>query len=256
MKVLSEKEIKKLLKEKYNSKDFKFDTKTNQNFIELINANFESNTGYIVYHDHHVTDEQWYIDNYDPILGDQIDKVVDAIKEDPDTRQAYIGMLCPEKYHNGDKICTIGMQVIYRKKQKRVDYIVYMRSNNVCEYTMDSLWQCGVFTKIVNRLITELDKDILPGHLYWNVGSLHIYEEDFRFLSDDTKIAQDMRKQERVTEKLLKNIYEAKKNRLLASDKFKEIESMYNKLSNKSFFNKNDHKQYFDNIKNIKSNND
>ena len=49
MKVLSEKEIKKLLKEKYNSKDFKFDTKTNQNFIELINANFESNTGYIVY---------------------------------------------------------------------------------------------------------------------------------------------------------------------------------------------------------------
>ena len=38
MKVLSEKEIKKLLKEKYNSKDFKFDTKTNQNFIELINA--------------------------------------------------------------------------------------------------------------------------------------------------------------------------------------------------------------------------
>ena len=40
MKVLSEKEIKKLLKEKYNSKDFKFDTKTNQNFIELINANF------------------------------------------------------------------------------------------------------------------------------------------------------------------------------------------------------------------------
>ena len=31
---------------------------------------------------------------------------------------------------------------------------------------------------------------------------------------------------------------------------------MYNKLSNKSFFNKNDHKQYFDNIKNIKSNND
>ena len=53
-----------------------------------------------------------------------------------------------------------------------------------------------------------------------------------------------------------KNIYEAKKNRLLASDKFKEIESMYNKLSNKSFFNKNYHKQYFDNIKNIKSNND
>ena len=233
MKILTEKEIKKQLKEKYYNKDFKFDTKTNQNFIELINANFESNTGYIVYHDHHVTDDQWYVDNYDPILGDQIDKVVEAIKEDSDTRQAYIGMLSPEKYHNGDKICTIGMQVIYRKKQKRVDYIVYMRSNNVCEYTMDSLWQCGVFTKIVNRLITEVDKDILPGHLYWNVGSLHIYEEDFRFLSDDTKIAQDMRRQERINEKLLKNIYEVKRNKLIASEKYKNVAELYKKMTGK-----------------------
>ena len=230
--MLTEKEIKKLLKEKYHNKDFKFDTKTNQNFIELINANFESTTGYIVYHDHHVTDEQWYIDNYDPLVGDQIDIVVNTIKNDPDTRQAYIGMLHPEIYHIADKICTIGMQVIYRKKQKRVDYIVYMRSNNVCEYTMDSLWQCGVFTKIVNRLITEVDKDILPGHLYWNVGSLHIYEEDFRFLSDDTKIAQEMRKQERINDKLLKNIYETKKLRLLASEKYKSILETYNKLKN------------------------
>ena len=256
MKVYTEKDIKKLLREKLNNKEFKYDTKTGQNFIELINANFESSTGYIVYHDHHVTDEQWYIDNYEPLLGDQIDNVVEAIKNNLDTRQAYIGMLCPDKYQNGDKICTIGMQCIYRKQAKRLDYIVYMRSNNVCEYTQDSLWQVKIFTQIVNRLITELDKDILPGHIYWNVGSLHIYEEDFRFLSDNTKIAQDMRKQERVNEKLLKNIYEAKKNRLLASDKFKEIENMYNKLSNKSFFDKNDHKQYFDNIKNIKSSND
>ena len=44
MKVLSEKEIKKLLKEKYKSKDFKFDTKTHQNSIEHINAKQETNT--------------------------------------------------------------------------------------------------------------------------------------------------------------------------------------------------------------------
>ena len=54
-----------------------------------------------------------------------------------------------KKYQNGDKICTIGMQCIYRKNVKRLDYIVYMRSNNVCEYTQDSLWQCKIFTIIL-----------------------------------------------------------------------------------------------------------
>jgi thymidylate synthase len=196
--MLNEKDIKKILIDKFNNKEFKFDKRTNQFFIEIINANFTSDTGFIVYHDHDVTDEQWYIDNYEPLLGNQIDNVIEAIKNDPDTRQAYIGMLCPDKYNNGDKICTIGMQVIYNKFDKRVNYIVYMRSNNVCEYTQDSLWQCKIFTIIINRLISELDKDIKPGYLYWNVGSLHIYEEDFKYLSDDTKIAQKIIEDERI----------------------------------------------------------
>ena len=196
--MLNEKDIKKILIDKFNNKEFKFDKKTNQKFIEIINANFTSDTGFIVYHDHDVTDEQWYIDNYEPLLGNQIDNVVESIKNDPDTRQAYIGMLCPDKYQNGDKICTIGMQVIYNKFDKRVDYIVYMRSNNVCEYTQDSLWQCKIFTIILNRLISELDKDIHPGYLYWNVGSLHIYEEDFKYLSDETKIAKKIIEDERI----------------------------------------------------------
>ena len=70
-----------------------------------------------------------------------------------------------------------------------------------------------------------------------------------------TQITEE--KQDKVLQSpMLAQVIMKLKNALLASDKFKEIESMYNKLSNKSFFNKNDHKQYFDNIKNIKSNND
>lgn len=201
---MNEKDIKDILISKFYSNDFKFDKRTNQNFIEIVNANFISETGYIVYHNHHVTDEQWYIDNYEPLVGDQIDIVVNTIKNDPDTRQAYIGMLHPEIYHIADKICTIGMQVIYNKSIKTVDYIVYMRSNNVCEYSMDSLWQCKIFTQIVNRLISELDKDIRPGFLYWNVGSLHIYEEDFKYLSDDTDIAKEIIYSENQIKKLHK----------------------------------------------------
>jgi thymidylate synthase len=201
--MLTEKDIKNILIEKHNNKEFKFDIRTNQKFIEIVNANFISETGYIVYHDHHVTDVNWYVDNYDPILGDQIDTVVNMIKKDPDTRQAYIHMLDPNKYDSGDRICTIGMQVIYRKDVKKLDYIVYMRSNNVCEYTMDSNWQCEVFAKIGNRLISEYDKDISPGYLYWNAGSLHLYEEDFKFLSDDTDIAKQFIRIEKIQSGLI-----------------------------------------------------
>lgn len=206
MKILTEEDIKKELRNKYQNKEFKFDKRTNQKFIEIVNAHFDSVTGYIVYHDHHITDEQWYIDNYEPLLGDQIDKVIEAIKEDPDTRQAYIGMLCPDKYHNGDKICTIGMQFIYNKDTKQLDDIVYMRSNNVCEYTMDSLWQIKIYERVINRLISEFDDDIHPGHLYWNVGSLHLYEEDFKFLSDKTKIADEIKYTLSISSRLGKNL--------------------------------------------------
>jgi hypothetical protein len=206
MKILTEEDIKKELRRKYQNKEFKFDKRTNQKFIEIVNAHFDSVTGYIVYHDHHITDEQWYIDNYEPLLGDQINKVVESIKEDPDTRQAYIGMLCPDKYHNGDKICTIGMQFIYNKDTKRLDDIVYMRSNNVCEYSMDSLWQVKVYERVINRLISELDDDIHPGHIYWNAGSLHLYEEDFKFLSDKTEIADELKYLLSVSSRLGKNL--------------------------------------------------
>jgi hypothetical protein len=98
------------------------------------------------------------------------------------------------------------MQCIYRKDGKFLDYIVYMRSNNICEYTQDSLWQCKIFTIILNRLISELDKDIRPGFLYWNVGSLHLYEEDFKFLSDKTKIADEIKYTLSICNKLGKKV--------------------------------------------------
>ncbi len=190
---MTEENIKDLLLEKYNKGEFKFDEKKNQKYIEIVNANFISEIGYIFFHKHHVTNEQWYIDNYEPLLGNQIDDVVKAIKKDPNTRQAYIGMLVPKSYwRNKDKICTIGMQVIYNQENKTVDYIVNMRSNNACEYSQDSLWQTKIFTTIVNKLISEVDKDIRPGNMYWNVGSFHVYEEDFEYLINDMQVFKDL----------------------------------------------------------------
>ena len=178
-------EIKNVLKQKLNSNEFKFDQLKQQKFIEIRNASFIVDTPNIVIHNHHVTDPQWYVDNYEPLMMDKLDGIVNKIKEDPDTRKAYIAMLDPDKYYNGEEICTIGMHVIYNKFNKTVSYIVYMRSNNVCEYTQDSIWQFKIFNKIIGKLQKNVDKDIRPGYMYWNAGSLHMYEEDFKFLSDN-----------------------------------------------------------------------
>jgi len=191
---MTEENIKDLLLEKYNNGEFKFDKKKNQKYIEIINANFISDTGYIFFHKHHLTDTQWYIDNYEPLLGKQIDNVIKAIKKNQNTRQAYIGLLMPKGYWRfKNKICTIGMQVIYNQENKIVDYIVNMRSNNACEYYQDSLWQSKIFTEIIEKLRKELnDNSIKPGKMYWNVGSFHVYEEDFDWLINDDGVMQTL----------------------------------------------------------------
>lgn len=187
----SEQEIKEIFRNKLTNNEFKFDKRTNQKFIEIINANFIANSQWIVYHNHITPPTlQWYEDFYMPLVGDQVDKVVNLIKNDYDTRQAYIGMIVPKRYHEGDMTCTIGMQAIYRSKDNKLDYIVYMRSNNVCQFTQDYKWQLSIWLDIIHKLEQELNHEINLGTMYWNVGSLHIYEEDFKFLSDDTKIAK------------------------------------------------------------------
>ena len=50
---MNELDIKKIFRQKYQNKEFKFDKRTNQKFIEIENASFISETGYIVYHNHH-----------------------------------------------------------------------------------------------------------------------------------------------------------------------------------------------------------
>ena len=201
---MTQQDIKNIFRQKLAKHEFKYDKRTNQKFIEIVDAHFIASSEYIVYHNHiNPPTLQWYVDNYDPILSNQVDFVVDNIVEDPDTRQAYIMMLTPYTYKDDSKICTIGMHAIYQKDKKKVDYIVHMRSNNVCQYTQDYKWQLGVWLDIVNKLSDKLGEKIEFGTMYWNVDSLHIYEEDFKYLSDDTDIAKGLMTLEKIFDKTI-----------------------------------------------------
>ena len=56
-----------------------------------------------------------------------------------------------------------------------------MRSNDaVFGYNNDYAWQVHVRDKLLEDLVTIYE----PGPIYWNVGSLHVYERHFDFLNE------------------------------------------------------------------------
>ena len=60
-----------------------------------------------------------------------------------------------------------------------------MRSNDaVFGYNNDLAWQTYVRDKLIDDL--EIDTYIRynPGPIYWNVGSLHVYERHFKFIKE------------------------------------------------------------------------
>ncbi len=76
-----------------------------------------------------------------------------------------------------DFICTNNVQYFIRINKLITS--VYMRSNNaVFGYNSDLAWQ----THVRDKLLDDLDVIYEAGPIYWNVGSLHVYERHFKFI--------------------------------------------------------------------------
>ena len=85
-----------------------------------------------------------------------------------------------------DFICKYSTQVFINERAGKdyLDYIVYMRSNDaVFGFDNDALWHMYVQKKLVNKL-KEYYPNINIGKLYWNAGSIHVYERHFKFLEN------------------------------------------------------------------------
>ena len=108
----------------------------------------------------------------------QYDKVLNTLKEQPWSRQAVMIYTRPtmheDAFANGmhDFMCTNAVQYLIRDGQLNV--VVQMRSNDAwAGYRNDYAWQEHVQQKLANDLDVEL------GYIWWQVGSLHVYERDF-----------------------------------------------------------------------------
>lgn len=123
----------------------------------------------------------WSRDN-----GFQFDRVVEELIRNRDSRRAQMIYTRPTMHDDykrdgmSDFMCTSNVQYFIRGNQLLAS--VYMRSNDVIfGYRNDYHWQKYVQNAVVDELARKGLK-LEPGVIFWNVGSLHVYEKHFKFL--------------------------------------------------------------------------
>lgn len=138
------------------------------------NDKINSNYGYLVHSE----------ENYSQYLS-----VLAELADNPESRRANMIYTRPsiqiDAFSNGmsDFICTNNVQYFIR--DGKLITSVYMRSNDaVFGYNNDLAWQKHVRDSLIDDLETDTYKRYLPGPIYWNVGSLHVYERHFKFVEE------------------------------------------------------------------------
>ena len=123
--------------------------------------------------------------------NDQFYHVVTELEDRPDSRRATMIYTRPTMWgdHNkngrSDFMCTNDVQYLIR--QNKVHAVVQMRSNDVVfGYRNDFAWQDYVLDRVIKELEAR-GKFYGKGNIFWNVGSLHVYERHFYLIDHYTK---------------------------------------------------------------------
>ena len=131
-----------------------------------------------------VADNAGYINSnygwciWSPENGSQYDHVKNELTDYPNSRRAIMIYTRPDMWYQynfdgrSDFMCTNAVQYVIR--DNLLHAIVQMRSNDlVYGFRNDRAWQIHVLEKLAG------DLEIGVGNLYWNAGSLHVYEKHF-----------------------------------------------------------------------------
>lgn len=113
--------------------------------------------------------------------NNQFQNVIEELTERPFSRRAVMIYTRPSMWNDynvdgmSDFMCTNAVQYFIRKN--KLHCVVQMRSNDVVfGYKNDRAWQMYVLNKMCSKL--RIDR----GNIYWNVGSLHVYERHFNLV--------------------------------------------------------------------------
>lgn len=113
--------------------------------------------------------------------GNQFHRVENELREKPDSRRAVMIYTRPSMWEDynrdgmSDFMCTNAVQ--YMIRNGRLESHVQMRSNDVVfGYKNDFAFQKHVLELLADKLQVE------AGNIFWNCGSLHIYERHFNLV--------------------------------------------------------------------------
>lgn len=141
-----------------------------------------------------VSDEDGFINsNYGYLLYSdenhrQFDQAAEHLIQDQNSRRA-VAVYTRPTIHNewnvngmSDFICTNAVHYLIRDGV--LDVIVQMRSNDaIFGYRNDYAWQRFAQAHMV-EVLNSHGISVLPGRLFWQVASLHIYERHFHLVDE------------------------------------------------------------------------
>ena len=153
--------------------------------------------------------------------GNQFESCLQHLIDDPHTREAIMIYNRPsmqQEYNKDgmhDFMCCQNVQYFINEfddKNDILDCIVNFRSNDaVFGFNNDALWEFDILNELVKELNRvwgkKYGKHVAAGRMYWNAGSLHIYERHFNILtSPETKanIDQYYANEEKLNKMLVK----------------------------------------------------
>jgi len=111
--------------------------------------------------------------------------VVKLLVSDPYTRQAYLPVWFPEDTGGGSKRapCTIGYHFLMRDGRLDVNY--HIRSCDYVRHFRDDLYLTArLLLWVIDRCRTMDERwmDVLPGKFLMQIGSLHVFRNDYQML--------------------------------------------------------------------------
>lgn len=122
---------------------------------------------------------------YGPKIVSQLKYVVDALIEDPQTRQSVISIWRPNPAKSKDIPCTVA--IAFQLRDNKLSAHVFMRSSDVWlglpydlfNFSMLLHLVCGLLnSQRVSDGTAKFDTMVSPGRVYLQAASMHLYEKD------------------------------------------------------------------------------
>ena len=125
----------------------------------------------------------WMI--YSITNGDQYRNCLKALGDCKYTRQAVMIYQRPSMHIEAGKDFTCTNVVQYFINEYHMDCVVQMRSNDITYgYPNDYAWQSVVLHRLCLDMYKKYDYPVQPGKITWQVGSLHMYLRDDKYIKE------------------------------------------------------------------------